>query len=179
MKNTIKIAFALLISAGLQAQNTNVTNVTKKTVTTIKDSEGERKVVKEEKIQQRQKIELENGASDALNKDMKNSPVEIVSTTTITNPDGTTRTVSVDRSSSYEFNSTAYRLSLDPSGYVVTNTNNEKIGLLRATTTNSYIFRGEDSISIGYFDVNGNMVLETYDENSDQVTTRTFTRITK
>lgn len=177
MKNTLKIALALLLSAGLQAQNTNVTDVTKKTVTTIKDSDGEKKVVKEEKIQKRQKIELQNEASDVLNKDMKNSPVETVSTTTVTNPDGTTRTVATDRSSTYEFDATFYTLTLDPSGYVVTNANNEKIGLLRATTTNSYIFRGEDSISIGYFDINGDMVLETYDENSDQVTTRTFKRV--
>ena len=31
MKNVITFAFALLLASGLQAQNTNVTNVTKKT----------------------------------------------------------------------------------------------------------------------------------------------------
>ena len=179
MKNMMTIALALLLTVGLQAQNKNVTDVTKKTVTTIKDSDGQKQVVKEQKIQQSQNIELENADSKALNKDIKNSPVEILSTTTVTNPDGTTRTVEIDRSSAYQFNGIDYMLSLDPSGYVVMDKNNQKIGILRATTTNSYIFKGKDSISIGYFDVDGNLVLETYDEASDIVTTRTFARLQK
>lgn len=174
MKNMMTFAFALLLSAGLQAQNTNVTDVTKKTVTTVKDSDGTKQVIKEENIKAKQKIELENPDSKALNKDMKPSPVELESTTTVTNPDGTTRTVATDRSAAYQFEGKNYMLSLDPSGYIVTDVDNKKIGLLRATSTNSYIFRGEKSISIGYFDVDGNMVLDTYDDNSDKVTTRTF-----
>lgn len=177
MKNITTLALALLITVGLQAQNTNVTDVTKKTVTTIKDSDGQKKVVKEQKIKQVQQIELENPDGKALNKEVKASPVLTLSETTVTNPDGTTRTVALDRSSTYQFDGTNYVLSLDPSGYVVTDKDNQQIGLLRATTTNSYIFRGKNSISIGYFDIDGNMVLETYDDSSDHVTTRTFVRM--
>ncbi|CAM4056877.1 hypothetical protein FLAN108750_07975 [Flavobacterium antarcticum] len=179
MKNIMTLTLALLLGVGLQAQNTNVTNVTKKTVTTVKDSDGVKKTVKEQNIQAKQKIELENADSKTLNKNLKDSPVEMISTTTVTNPDGTTRTVAIDRSSAYQFNGNNYMLSLDPSGYIVTDVDNNKIGILRATTTNSYIFRGEKSISIGYFDVDGNMVLETYDDDSDTVTTRTFVRMQK
>ncbi|WP_432671056.1 hypothetical protein [Flavobacterium sp. SM2513] len=177
MKNIMTFTFALLLSAGLQAQNTNVTDVTKKTVTTTKDSDGTKQVVKEQNIKAKQNIELENPDSKALNKDMKTSPVEMVSTTTVTNPDGTTRTVSTDRSSAYQFDGKNYMLSLDPSGYIVTDVDNAQIGLLRATTSNSYIFRGKNSISVGYFDVDGNLVLDTYDDTSDKVTTRTFVRM--
>lgn len=177
MKNIMTFAFAILLTAGLQAQNTNVTDVTKKTVTTVKDSDGIKKTVKEQNISARQKIELENADSKALNKNLKDSPVEMMSTTTVTNPDGTTRTVAIDRSAAYQFEGNNYILTLDPSGYVITDVNNKKIGILRATTTNSYIYRGPNSISIGYFDVDGNMVLETYNEDSDQVTTRTFMRM--
>lgn len=179
MKNIIYMACLLILPLCLQAQNKNVTEVTKKTVKTIKDSEGERKVVKEQQIQQKQNIELENADSKSLNKDMKQTPVETISTTTITNPDGTTRTVAIDRSSAYQYESDNYILSLDPSGYIVTDANNAKIGLLRATSNNSYIFRGKNSTSIGYFDTNGNLVLETYDDQSDRVTTRVFTRTQK
>lgn len=177
MKNIMTFAFGLLLATGLQAQNTNVTNVTKKTVTTVKDSDGVKKTVKEQNIQAKQKIELQNSDSKSLNKDMKDSPVEMISTTTVTNPDGTTRTVAIDRSSAYQFEGKNYMLSLDPSGYIVSDTDNVKMGLLRATSTNSYIFRGTNTISIGYFDVNGNLVLETYDDSSDKVTTRTFIRM--
>lgn len=179
MKNIMTVAFALLLAAGLQAQNTNVTDVTKKTTTTVKDSDGTKKVVKEQNIKAKQKIELQNADSKELNKNIKESPVEMISTTTVTNPDGTTRTVSIDRSSAYQYDGVNYMLSLDPSGYIVTDIDNVKIGLLRATTTNSFIFRGKDSISIGYFDVDGNLVLDTYDDTSDKVTTRTFMRMTR
>ena len=177
MKNIMTFAFAVLLATGLQAQNTNVTNVTKKTVTTVKDSDGTKKVVKEQTIQAKQKIELENADSKSLNKDMKDSPVEMISTTTVTNPDGTARTVAIDRSSAYQFDGKNYMLSLDPSGYIVNDADNVKVGLLRATSNNSYIFRGSTTISVGYFDVNGNLVLETYDDSSDKVTTRIFTRM--
>lgn len=177
MKTIMTFAFAVLISAGLQAQNTNVTNVTKKTVTTVKDSDGTKQIVKEQNIQAKQNIELENANSKALNKNLKDSPVEMVSTTTVTNPDGTTRTVEVDRSSAYQFEGNNFMLSLDPSGYVITDAKNEKIGILRATSTNSYIFRGKNTTSVGYFDMDGNLVLETYNDDSDQVTTRTFVRM--
>lgn len=179
MKNIIYLVCLLILPLGIQAQNKNVTEVTKKTVRTIKDSQGEKKVVKEQQIQQKQNIELENADSKSLNKDMKETPVETISTTTVTNPDGTTRTVAIDRSSAYQFESDNYILSLDASGYVVSDVNNVKIGLLRATSNNSYIFRGKNSISIGYFDTSGNLVLETYDDQSDQVTTRVFTRTQK
>ena len=177
MKNIMTFAIALLLSAGMQAQNSNVTDVTKKTVTTTKDSDGEKKVIKEQNIKARQTIELENADSKALNKDMKASPVELTSTTTVTNPDGTTRTVAMDRSAAYQYEGVNYTLALDPSGYIVTDSSNAKIGLLRATTNNSYIYKGKNSISVGYFDVDGNLVMDTYDETSDKVTTRTFVRM--
>lgn len=177
MKNILTFGFVLMLTLSMQAQNTNVTDVTKKTVTTVKDSDGTKQVVKEQNTKARQKVELENADSKSLNKDLKASPVELESTTTVTNPDGTTRTVDVDRSAAYQFEGTNYMLSLDPSGYVITDQNNAKIGILRATTTNSYIYRGKNSISIGYFDVDGNLVLETYDDASDKVTLRTFARL--
>lgn len=171
------IAFALLISASIQAQNTNVTEKTKKTVTTVKDSDGTKQVVKEQNTKSRQKVEFENADSKSLNKDLKSSPIEMESTTTVTNPDGTTRTVAVDRSATYQYDGVNYNLSLDPAGYVVTDVNNAAVALLRATTNNTYIYRAKDSISVVYFDVDGNIILESYDDQTDKVVTRKLTRI--
>lgn len=58
MKNIMTFAFALLLSAGMYAQNTNVTDVTKKTITTVKDSDGTKQVVKEQNIKAKQKLNL-------------------------------------------------------------------------------------------------------------------------
>lgn len=176
MKTILLSCMALLATMGIQAQNKNVTEVQKTTVTTVKDSEGEKKSVKTQDIQEVQNIELQNAESNALNKDMKATPVEVTSKTSITNPDGSTRTVDVDRSSYYTSNGKTYQLSLDPAGYVITAPDKKKLGILRATTTNSYIYRGKNQTSVGYFDTNGNLVVETYDDKSDKVTVETYVR---
>lgn len=176
MKTIFLATLAFLFSINSQAQNKNVTDVTKTTVTTVKDSDGEKKVIKQQEVQEVQNIELQNAESKALNKDMKETPVQVTSKTTVTNPDGTTRTVDIDRSSYYTSDGKRYQLALDPSGYVITSPENKRIGILRSTSTNSYIYRGKNSTSIGYFDTNGNLILETYDDKSDKVTIQTYTR---
>jgi len=179
MKTIVLSGLALLATMGMQAQNKNVTDIQKTTVTTVKDSDGEKKILKTQDVQEVQDIELQDADSKALNKDMKQTPVQVTSRTTVTNPDGSTRTVDVDRSAYYDYNGKNYQLRLDPSGYAIISPDNKKVGVLRATTTNSYIYRGKNSTSIGYFDTNGNLVLETYDDKSDKVTIETYARSQK
>jgi len=176
MKTILLSGLALLATVGMQAQNKNVTDVSKTTVTTVKDSDGEKKFLKTQETQEVQNIELQDADSKALNKDMKQTPVQVTSVTSVTNPDGSTRTVDVDRSAYYDYKGKNYQLRLDPSGYAIISPENKKVGILRATTTNSYIYRGKNSTSIGYFDTNGNLVLETYDDKSDKVSVETYQR---
>ena len=168
--------FALAIS--VQAQNTNVTQTSKTTVTTVKDSDGEKKLVKEQKTNEVQDIQFKDTKGDPLNKETVATPVQVTSTTQITNPDGSTRTVNTDRSAYYEGNGTKYKVALDPYGYTISTDNkNTKPALLRRTSTNSYIYRTKDRTAIGYFDTNGNLVIETYDDKSDKVNIETYNRI--
>ncbi|HMK07302.1 MAG TPA: hypothetical protein VK476_07210 [Flavobacterium sp.] len=167
---------ALVIS--VQAQNTNVTQTSKTTVTTVKDSDGEKKQVKQQTATETQDIQFKDTKGDPLNKEMVATPVQVTSTTQITNPDGSTRTVNTDRSSYYESNGTKYKVALDPYGYTISTDNkNMKPALLRRTSTNSYIYRTKDKTAIGYFDTNGNLVVETYDDKSDKVNIETYNRV--
>lgn len=160
----------------VSAQNTNVTDVSKKTVVTVKDSEGEKKLVKNENTKEVQNVEFHDADSKALNKDVKPSPVQVTATTTVTAPDGTTRTVDVDRSAYYSLGGNRMRFAIDPAGYTVTNEKGKREALLRRAGNNSYIYRTKDKTSIGYFDTNGNFVLESYDDKTDKVTTEVYTR---
>jgi hypothetical protein len=168
---------AFLFAFTVQAQNQNVTGTTKTTVTTVKDSEGAKTQVKEQTTQEVQDIKFKETAGDPLNKEMATTPVQVVSTTQVTNPDGSTRTVNVDRSAYYQGNGAKYKLSLDPSGYTMSTGTNSKPALLRRTSTNSYIYRTKDKTAIGYFDTNGNLVIETYDDKSDKVNVETYNRV--
>src|SRR5690606_38840223 len=159
---TIMLGMAFFCGLMVSAQNTNVTDVSKKTVVTVKDSEGEKKLVKNENTKEVQNVEFHDADSKALNKDVKPSPVQVTATTTVTAPDGTTRTVDVDRSAYYSLGGNKMRFAIDPAGYTVTNEKGKREALLRRAGNNSYIYRTKDKTSIGYFDTNGNFVLETY-----------------
>lgn len=142
-------------------------------MTTVKTSDGEKKYVKKENVAEVQKIELKAEKANTLNIDTIETPVTVTSTTQITNPDGSVRTVDIDRSSYYVSNGNRYKLALDASGYTL-NTGSDKPMLLRRTTTNSYIFRANDKTAIGYFDTNGNLIIETYDDKLDKISVEKY-----
>lgn len=173
MKTILLGISVLLCSFTSIAQNKNVQETTKTTVTTVKASDGEKTFVKNENVKEVQNIELNEAKPNTLNIDMKASPVSVTTTTQITNPDGTTRTVDVDRSSYYTSNGNQYKLALDASGYTLSS-GNSKPALLRKTSTNSYIYHTKNKMAIGYFDTNGNLILETYDDKSDRVSVETY-----
>ncbi|MES2747076.1 MAG: hypothetical protein V4648_01785 [Bacteroidota bacterium] len=169
MKTTIMTLAIALFSMANYAQNKNVQETTKTTTTSVKTNDGERKIVKKENVKEVQNIELKEPQPNTINVDTKETPVTVTATTQITNPDGTIRTVDVDRSSYYMSNGTKYKLTRDASGYTVTY-GTGKPAVLRQTSTNSYVFRNNDRTAVGYFDTNGDLILEVYDDKTDKVT---------
>jgi hypothetical protein len=165
-----------LIAFTAQAQNKNVTDVSKTTVTTVKDSQGAHQVVKKENTQEVQNIEFQNADSNALNKDMKTTPVQVMSTVQVTGPDGKTRTVDVDRSAYYNVNGQKYKVSVDNVGYTLTDPTGKRAGLLRQMGNNSYIYRSGNVTSFANFDDSGNLVISTYDDKNDKITTTTYSK---
>ena len=168
MKTVFVPLLTLLLSVTIQAQNTNTQTETKTTTSTVKDSKGDHKTVKKEVQKEVQKVELGEEKSNSINIPTIDSRVLITTSTKVTNPDGSTRTVDIDRSAYYESNGNKYKLALDASGYLMT-LGNSKPALLRKTSTNSYIYRQKNKIAIGYFDTNNNLIIETYDEKLDKV----------
>lgn len=63
MKTIVLSGLALLATMGMQAQNKNVTDIQKTTVTTVKDSDGEKKILKTQEVQEVQNIELQDADS--------------------------------------------------------------------------------------------------------------------
>ena len=166
----IVMAFALLFtSSTLIAQNKNVKDETKTTVTTVKTSDGEKKFIKKENTREVQNIELKEQSPKNINMDVKDSEISVQKTTTITNPDGSTRTVDIDRSSYYMLDGKKYQVSLDSKGYRILSDDKKNQAFLRKTTTNSFIYQNKKKTAIGYFDVDGNLILETYNPKTDTI----------
>ena len=172
MKTIILGACALLLSVNIQSQNQNKKTETITKTTTVKDDKGEHKVVKKEELKEVQNIELKDVPSGTLNTDIQPTPTQATVTTSV-NVDGQERIVDVDHSAYYSYNGEKYQMLADNSGYKFTN-NMSGISLLRRTSNNNYIYKNKDKISVGHFDANGNLVLETYDDKTDKVTVEVF-----
>lgn len=173
MKTTFLTLLALFVSVNFMAQNKNVQQEVKTTVTTIKDSDGERKIIKKEKVNEVQNIELKDAESKTLNKEMKDTPVQVTATTEVT-VDGVTRTIDVDRSAYYLLNGQKYQIATDKVGYTMTMPDTKRLALLRKTSNDSYLYINKNKVSVGYFDKDGNLILETYDDKNDKMTLEKF-----
>ena len=169
MKSILFGILFICATSTVNSQNKSVKDETKTTTTTIVDSKGEKTYIKEQNTREVQNIELKEQNPKNINMDLKDSAVMVKSTTTITNPDGSTRTVDIDRSSYYLLNGKKYNVALDSRGYRILSEDNKEEAFLRKTSTNSFIYRNKNKIAIGYFDVEGNLILETYDPKTDTV----------
>ncbi|MFV8335827.1 hypothetical protein ACNQF7_07020 [Flavobacterium sp. RSP29] len=178
MKTIILGMLAFLFSINIQAQNKNVKSEVKTIVTTVKNSEGQKKSIKTQEVKEIQKIELKDAESNALNKETKETPVEVTAITTLT-ANGVTNIVDIDRSAYYDLNGEKYQVKLAESGYTIYQPNAEKAAVLRKTSNNNYIYSSKNKTSYGYFDMNGNLVLESYDDKTDKITVETFVIIKK
>ncbi len=180
MKTSVILLAILFFSINSQSQNKNVLNTTKTTVTTVKDGMGKnKKYVKKVNVVETQNIELKEAKSNTKNIEMKDSPVLVTTTTKITNPDGSTRTTSVDRTGYYTFDNKKYKVDLDAQGYKFIVEGVSKPLLLRKTSTNSYIYVNEGKVSVSYFDTYGNLIVETYNDKTDAVEYKKYELVKK
>lgn len=174
MKTTVIMLAVIFYSINGQSQNKNVLSTTKTTTTTILDGGKAKKFVKKENVVETQKIELKDAKPNTLNVEMKESPVMVTTTTQITNPDGSTRTTAVDRSGYYLSENKKFTVNLDPQGYTLVSDSETKPYLLRKTSTNSYIYVNDGKVAVSYFDTDGNLIIETYNEKTDAVEYKKF-----
>ncbi|MES2811095.1 MAG: hypothetical protein V4670_01365 [Bacteroidota bacterium] len=172
---TIVTTLAVLFALNSQAQNKNVQTEVKTTVTTIKDSEGEQKMVKSEVTKEEQKIsvETEKERPDTKNIPMANNPVQVTTATAI-NTGGKTQVVDVQHSTYFINNGKRYELASDEGGYVMKMPEGRYNAVLRKTSNNNYIYYNKNKYAVGYFDSEGNFVLETYNTKSDKVSVEKY-----
>ena len=164
---------AFLFTLNTQAQNTNIKTEVQTNVLTTKDSKGEKKIIKTQEIKEIQNVELKDADSNVLNKDIKESPVQVIATTAVS-ADGVTKVIDVDRSAYYNLGGEKYKVATDTSGYTMFLPDGKKTAILRKTSNNNYIYRTKNATSYGYFDANGNLVLESYDDKTDKITVTTY-----
>ncbi len=169
---TVATVFAFSANTFAQAPK-NVKSETKTTITTIKDSQGEKKLVKTEDTKEVQKIQLGEEKANTININQVPSPVDVVKTTEIS-IDGKVQEVNVDHSAYYMLDGQKYQMQSDKSGYTLTSPDSKSKGILRKTSNNNYIYINDNKVAVGFYDTDGNFILETYDSKSDTMKREKF-----
>ncbi|TDD97446.1 hypothetical protein [Flavobacterium cellulosilyticum] len=178
MKNLVFGIIAILFSINSQAQNKNVKSEVQTTVTTVNDSDGEKKTVTTQEVHELQNIELMDANTTVLNKETKETPVQVTKTTKIAE-NGVTKVIDVDRSAYYDLNGVKYQVVADKKGYTMYFPKGIEAAILRKTSNNNYIYKTKNNTSFGYFDADGNLILETYNDKTDKVTVTKYDIIQK
>lgn len=181
MKKLILTGLAVAVGCIAQAQqspNKNVQKESKTTVTTVRDSEGERKVVKTATTSETQNLEFQDAESNKLNKDLAPTPIQQQTTVTVTLPDGTTRLVDQDRTAKYSVNGQNYEVVLDNVGYSILNSSNrKKVGVLRHLGYNTYLVDVNGKHAYATFDEQGNLTVQRYDTKEDRIINETYSKM--
>lgn len=150
MKNLILAIACLSFSFGFSQNDTlNETKVTKRTITT---SKGQHTDVKKENTSQSQKLRVEN--NNRTNQKMR-------------------RSATIRKSTTFSTENDNYKIKPDRNGYVMMKMKNGRemmYGKIRKMPNRDfYILVLPDTKKFGYFDRDGNFMIEEYDEASDSV----------
>lgn len=178
MKRALLTTALLVFTFTMGAQIKNVTKETKTTTVTVNNGQKVDKIVKTTKTDAEQQLEFKDADSKKLNKDVMPTPVQVNSQTTIT-ANGTT-VAEIDRSSFYMMNGQNYQFVTDRAGgYRVASPDNVNYGTMRKASNNNYIFKYNGKTSLAHFDADGNLVVETYDDNGNGVIVETYSLVKK
>ena len=179
MKKVILSAFVFVGTLQAIAQeNKDVKTEVKTVITTVKDSEGEKKIVKTQEIKQVQPVVVGEAKEGTKNIPQVSSPISETKTTKVTE-DGNLKSIKVDRSAYYMSNGVKYQIKSDNEDYSIIYPTVKKNAKLKKTSNGNYIFINEDKTSIGYFDTNGNLILEYYDPKTDKIMVEKFEVVNK
>ena len=135
------------------AQNEDKMSKTVITKTKVKSSKGEEVAVKEQKYTANQKLQVEN--NNETNQAVSRKPVKITESTT------------------FSTGNEMFTIQPDKNGYTVMSKKDGKekmYGKIRKMPDREfYILAKENENSFGYFDNDGNFIVESYDPDSDSV----------
>ncbi|WP_405210384.1 hypothetical protein [Dokdonia sp. Asnod2-E02] len=157
-KSLIIAALAVCTATAVQAQE-KVEKITK-TRTTVKSSLGNETVYKTVKETEVTPTSLKKSDQGQLNQSLQRGKTMVKKEVT------------------YTYNDSDFRLEETQNGYAIKRTrenNTSEYGTMRKLAKGDvYLMKTKEGISVNYFDKNGNMVSEKYNDEDDTVTTITY-----
>lgn len=158
MKKLLLIFTLAAFTSAFAQENTNTIKETTTTKTAVKDSKGTKVSSKSMTVSEKQRLELQAKNSNQTNQEVKMSPVK----------------VNTEVSYGYEGNRFQFLNQKDKDGYRLMNVRDNKTqneyAIIKPTSQDGYyIYSKDGKSSFGYFNADGNFVVERYDENLDAI----------
>lgn len=161
----ILLVFALAaFTTGFAQENVNKKKETVVTKTAVKDSEGTKVSSKEVSVSQKQNLELKANNANQTNQEVVMSPWK----------------VDTDVTYGYEGNRFQFLSQKDKDGYrlmtIKDNATQDEYAVIKPTSQNGYyIYSEKGKSSFGYFNEDGNFVVESYDPVTDSIISKIYT----
>lgn len=181
MKKLIYIC--LLLLAGNAFAQDKPKNVSEEEKTkTIKVDNGTEVIEKKIKITKRedQDIEFDKKDKNKRDKDIMESPVKVKKTIEIDNDKDRSYDSKVEVGY-YEFEGKRYNFKKMNNGFLVSTENkqnpNDFGNIVRFNKDNHYLFHNAETTGIGYFNPDGNFIIEYYDKRSGELVSQEFMAI--
>ncbi|MGJ8592991.1 MAG: hypothetical protein ACSHXF_10605 [Aquaticitalea sp.] len=177
MKKIIYI-FSLLVVSGMYAQEkTPVDKMEEtKTTTTTVDKNGEKIVVSKvkETTRKEQEIKTKQKGGNTVDGDKIDTPIQVTKTIQI-DSDWDPFYNAKDKMASYSLRGENVDFSSNSNGFLMSSSQNKTYGEARKSAqSHFYLTTIDGNPGVGYFDQNGNFVVEYYDQQNDRMVHETY-----
>lgn len=163
MKKIVLIFALAAFTTGFAQKNLNTQKETVVTKTAVKDNKGTTESTKAVSTKQKQEVKLSVSDAKKTNQNIVMTPVE----------------VDTDVTYGYEGNRFKFLSQKDKDGYrlmtVKDNKTRDEYAVIKPTSQNGYYIYSQDGkSSFGYFNEEGNFVVESYDPKTDAVVNQVY-----
>ncbi|MBT8266930.1 MAG: hypothetical protein KJO41_08095 [Bacteroidia bacterium] len=178
MKNIFISAALLIFTAGFAQENPvdSMEETKVKTMTVEKD--GETIETKVKVVTKKEQEVMTNPAQDHLRDADRYLPPTKVTKTIMVDNDNDPFYDNKTKLKYYTFKNVKYAFRADETGFMVTNFDGDKEVIfgkaVRSSLNNYYIVTLDDFAGVGYFDDNGNLIIEYYDSELDVLVSERF-----
>ncbi|WGK64442.1 hypothetical protein [Croceiramulus getboli] len=151
-------------------RNVEVTKETKTMKVKVNNDDARKmKVTAESKTP----VMLSNDDKNQINQSRVEAPSK-VTVSTATDVDGDSWYDKMTSSTFYTFNEQKYLLTKNDYGFKMTAEGQDDMKVYKTNQNNYYIFESDNRNGVGYFDANGNFIVEYYDYDETEVKKETY-----
>ena len=172
MKKLVLSSVLVLSMTFAFAQNKDVLEETVTKTKTVVDNKGAEKVSNSMIVRKEQNVELSQGDQNKINQSRIDSPTKVTTQQTVVQGD---TEVMLDKKATFVCNGSECDFIPQSNGFTIDSKDDAGLNATTYVSSNkNFIVETSNGNGIGYFDKDGNFVVEYYDKNSNDLIKRVY-----